>query len=91
MSLYTPAPQAYATRPLFLDNLHFEHFVKYFNLDLLDTLLTKCPHGLRNIYHHFDAILIFSRKLGKVGWTTIVANKKVALSALGRNGYEKGR
>jgi hypothetical protein len=34
--------QAYATSPLFLDNLHFEQFVPYFNLgfvhDILDEL-----------------------------------------------------
>ena len=34
--------QAYATRPPFLDNMHFEHFVKYFNLSLWLKYLTKC-------------------------------------------------
>jgi hypothetical protein len=28
----TRAHQAYATSPLFLDNLHFDQFVHYFNL-----------------------------------------------------------
>ncbi len=34
--------QTYATRPLSLDNLHFEHFVNYFNLEWWLTGWTKC-------------------------------------------------
>jgi len=31
-----------ATHPHLLDNLHFEHFDKYFNLHIWLTLLSKC-------------------------------------------------
>jgi len=34
--------QPSATSPLFVDNLHFEHFDNHFKVDLRLTLLSKC-------------------------------------------------
>ena len=38
----THPDQSSATSPLFLDNLHFERFDKYFNRELWLTILSKC-------------------------------------------------
>ena len=62
-----------ATSPLLLDNLHFEEFVKYFNLDFYFALLTncsKCPHSLGNI------IIILMKscdcsEISTIAWTTL--------------------
>ena len=46
--------QAYATPSDFLDNLHFEHFVKLFNLDFWLTCkpvrLSQCPDYFHDLH-----------------------------------------